>query len=34
MSELPEDKYYRGVKVLHDPVRNKGTAFIDAECEG
>ena len=24
--ELP-----RGVKMLHDPVRNKGTAFTDAE---
>ena len=22
---------YRGVKILHDPVRNKGTAFTDAE---
>ena len=21
----------RGVKLLHDPVRNKGTAFTDAE---
>ncbi len=22
---------HRGVKILHDPVRNKGTAFTDAE---
>ena len=21
----------RGVKILHDPIRNKGTAFTDAE---
>ena len=31
MPELADDKLYRGVKVLHDPVRNKGTAFTDAE---
>ncbi len=31
MSELADDKLSRGVKVLHDPVRNKGTAFTDAE---
>ena len=24
---------HRGVKILHDPVRNKGTAFTDAERE-
>ena len=24
---------YRGVKILHDPVRNKGTAYTDAERE-
>ena len=23
----------RGVKILHDPIRNKGTAFTDAERE-
>jgi malate dehydrogenase (oxaloacetate-decarboxylating)(NADP+) len=28
--ELPDD-LARGVKLLHDPVRNKGTAFTDAE---
>ena len=22
---------YRGVKILHDPVRNKGTAYTEAE---
>jgi len=31
MPTANEDKFYRGVKVLHDPVRNKGTAFTDAE---
>lgn len=25
--------YPRGVKLLHDPVRNKGTAFTDSERE-
>lgn len=23
---------HRGVKMLHDPVRNKGTTFTDAKC--
>jgi malate dehydrogenase (oxaloacetate-decarboxylating)(NADP+) len=27
----PIDQLPRGVKLLHDPVRNKGTAFTDAE---
>ena len=31
MSELPASKMYRGVKLLHDPMRNKSTAFTDAE---
>jgi len=31
MSELSASKIYRGVKILHDPVHNKGTAFTDAE---
>jgi malate dehydrogenase (oxaloacetate-decarboxylating)(NADP+) len=31
MSELSAPKIYRGVKILHDPVRNKSTAFTDAE---
>ena len=22
---------YRGVKILHDPLRNKGTAYTEAE---
>jgi len=26
-------KLYRGVKILHDPIRNKGTAFTQAERE-
>ncbi len=33
MSELSDSKLPRGVKILHDPVRNKGTAFTDAERE-
>jgi len=28
--ELPVN-FYRGVKILHDPVRNKGTAYTEAE---
>jgi len=28
---IPE--IYRGVKILHDPLRNKGTAFTEAERE-
>ena len=31
MIEEQIDKLPRGVKILHDPVRNKGTAFTDAE---
>jgi malate dehydrogenase (oxaloacetate-decarboxylating)(NADP+) len=31
MNELSDSKLHRGVKILHDPVRNKGTAFTDAE---
>lgn len=27
------DKFPRGVRLLHDPVRNKGTAFTEAERE-
>jgi len=30
---LPNDPMYRGVKLLHDPVHNKGTAFTEAERE-
>jgi malate dehydrogenase (oxaloacetate-decarboxylating)(NADP+) len=31
MAASPRDDMPRGVKLLHDPVRNKGTAFTDAE---
>lgn len=31
MSKLSASEMYQGVKILHDPVRNKGTAFTDAE---
>ena len=31
MSSQPDQEIARGVKLLHDPVRNKGTAFTDAE---
>lgn len=31
MSEKQIPELHRGVKILHDPVRNKGTAFTDAE---
>jgi malate dehydrogenase (oxaloacetate-decarboxylating)(NADP+) len=24
---------YQGVKILHDPIRNKGTAFTEADRE-
>ncbi|HEX2464649.1 MAG TPA: NAD-dependent malic enzyme, partial [Thermoanaerobaculia bacterium] len=27
----PDQSFPRGVKLLHDPVRNKGTAFTAAE---
>ena len=33
MSELSASEMHQGVKILHDPVRNKGTAFTDAERE-
>ncbi len=26
-----EDEFYRGVRLLHDPIRNKGTAFTEEE---
>jgi len=29
--ENPMPELHRGVKILHDPVRNKGTAYTDAE---
>ncbi len=32
VTEVP-DEFPRGVKLLHDPVRNKGTAFTEAERE-
>ena len=31
MNEQSTSKMHQGVKILHDPVRNKGTAFTDAE---
>ena len=31
MSTRSQPELYRGVKILHDPVRNKGTAYTDAE---
>ena len=31
MTDKSPSALYRGVKILHDPVRNKGTAFTDAE---
>jgi malate dehydrogenase (oxaloacetate-decarboxylating)(NADP+) len=33
MNEKLASELHRGVKILHDPVRNKGTAFTDAERE-
>ena len=33
ISENKASELHRGVKILHDPVRNKGTAFTDAERE-
>jgi len=33
MNEKQASELHRGVKILHDPVRNKGTAFTDAERE-
>jgi len=31
VSTRSQPELYRGVKILHDPVRNKGTAYTDAE---
>ena len=31
MTSMPDQELSRGVKLLHDPVRNKGTAFTEAE---
>lgn len=31
MNDQAPSALYRGVKILHDPVRNKGTAYTDAE---
>jgi len=31
MDEKQVSELHRGVKILHDPMRNKGTAFTDAE---
>ena len=31
MTNNPNEELARGVKLLHDPVRNKGTAFTEAE---
>ena len=31
MSARPNPELYQGVKILHDPVRNKGTAYTEAE---
>ena len=31
MTSNPDEELARGVKLLHDPVRNKGTAFTEAE---
>ena len=33
MTYRPVPDIHRGVKILHDPVRNKGTAFTLAERE-
>lgn len=33
MTNLSDSEMYQGVEILHDPVRNKGTAFTDAERE-
>jgi malate dehydrogenase (oxaloacetate-decarboxylating)(NADP+) len=33
MNENQASELHSGVKILHDPVRNKGTAFTDAERE-
>lgn len=31
MNDRSPSELYRGVKILHDPVRNKGTAYTEAE---
>ncbi|MDH3429937.1 MAG: NAD-dependent malic enzyme [Gammaproteobacteria bacterium] len=31
MNDHAQSAMYRGVKILHDPVRNKGTAYTEAE---
>jgi len=31
VNNQPPSELHRGVKILHDPVRNKGTAYTDAE---
>ena len=31
MTSQPLPDLHSGVKILHDPVRNKGTAYTDAE---
>jgi malate dehydrogenase (oxaloacetate-decarboxylating)(NADP+) len=33
MNDQSPSELHRGVKILHDPVRNKGTAFTDADRE-
>ena len=33
MTKQPSSELHRGVKILHDPIRNKGTAFTVAERE-
>lgn len=33
VSKQPSSDLHLGVKILHDPIRNKGTAFTDAERE-
>jgi malate dehydrogenase (oxaloacetate-decarboxylating)(NADP+) len=33
MNDKQVSELHRGVKILHDPMRNKGTAFSDAERE-
>jgi len=31
LSNQASAELHRGVKILHDPIRNKGTAFTEAE---
>jgi malate dehydrogenase (oxaloacetate-decarboxylating)(NADP+) len=33
MNDKQDSALHHGVKILHDPIRNKGTAFTDAERE-